>query len=92
MHSRRVTVMSTSGLHARPAAVFVRAAAAARSTVLVRKDGREASAKSLITLLLLGVHQGDEVEVVADGPDEVETVDRLVELLSRNLDEEGTHP
>jgi len=64
-----LTVIDPSGLHARPAAKFVQAASRFASRIVIRHDGREADAKSLIALLGLTIRPASEVVLVADGPD-----------------------
>ena len=64
-----LTVIDPSGLHARPAAKFVQAASRFASRIVIRHDGREADAKSLIALLGLTIRPSSEVVLVADGPD-----------------------
>jgi phosphocarrier protein HPr len=64
-----LTVIDPSGLHARPAARFVQAASRFVSRIVIRHDGREADAKSLIALLGLTIRASSEVVLVADGPD-----------------------
>jgi len=80
----RLVVKSELGLHARPAAAFVQAAArlSARGGVHNLTTGKgPASARSLLALLSLGVRQGHEVRLVAEGEQESETVLALAELL-----------
>jgi phosphocarrier protein HPr len=78
---RRVTVASPVGLHARPAALFVRAVGASGTPVTIRKsDGQPVDAGSILAVLTLNVAHGDEVVLAA--PDGAEsTLDSLVELL-----------
>jgi len=64
----RLTVIDPSGLHARPAAKFVQAASRFSSRILIRHDGREADAKSLIALLGLTIRPSSEITLAADGP------------------------
>jgi phosphocarrier protein len=64
-----LTVIDPSGLHARPAAKFVQAASRFESRIVIRQDGREADAKSLIALLGLTIRPSSEIVLVADGPD-----------------------
>jgi phosphocarrier protein len=62
MPERRVTVVSPVGLHARPAAVFVRAVRRTGVAVTIAKgDGRPVDARSLLAIMTLDVHHGDEV-------------------------------
>jgi phosphotransferase system HPr (HPr) family protein len=65
----RMTVIDASGLHARPAARFVQAASRFSSRIVIRNGGREADAKSLISLLGLAVKLSSEITVAAEGSD-----------------------
>lgn len=69
MAELRLTVIDPSGLHARPAARFVQAASRFTSRIVIRQDGREADAKSLIALLGLTIRPSTEITLSADGPD-----------------------
>jgi phosphocarrier protein HPr len=78
----RLLVVDPSGLHARPAARFVKAASRFSSRILVRGDGREADAKSLIALLGLTVRPSSEITLSADGPDADEALATLTAELA----------
>lgn len=83
-----VVVTNPSGLHARPASIFVKAAAKFRgTTVKVVKDGREADSKSIISLLSLGIRQGATILIRAGGPQEQEAVQELAGLITSGLGE-----
>jgi len=69
MSEIRLIVIDPSGLHARPAARFVQAASRFASRIVLRQDGREADAKSLIALLGLTIRPSSEITLAADGPD-----------------------
>lgn len=69
MSEIRLVVIDPSGLHARPAAKFVQAASRFASRIVLRQDGREADAKSLIALLGLTIRPETEITLMADGPD-----------------------
>ena len=92
MPERTVTVASTSGLHARPAALFVKAAAAQPVPVKLRVgDGPAADARSILAVLALRVEHGTTVTLSASadaGPAADDALDALAELLSRDLDAE----
>jgi phosphocarrier protein HPr len=89
MPTRTVTIASTSGLHARPAALFVAAAAAQRVAVKISADGKPAvPARSLLSVLSLGAKHGTAVTLEADGDGAEVALDALAELLSRDLDAE----
>jgi phosphotransferase system HPr (HPr) family protein len=84
-------VHNPSGLHARPAALFVKAAAAFRSEVrltnLSRDAERSASAKSLLGVLGLGVSCGHRLRIEAEGADAAEALDSLARLVADGLGE-----
>ncbi len=69
MPEMRMTVIDTSGLHARPAARFVQAATRFASRIVIRNGEREADAKSLIALLGLAIRRSSEITVAAEGSD-----------------------
>jgi phosphocarrier protein HPr len=86
MASIEVTVVDAVGLHARPAAKFVRLAKTFRSQIVVRKGDREANAKSILRVLTLEAQQGDVLRIDADGDDADEAVRRLHDLLTGGAD------
>jgi phosphocarrier protein HPr len=86
---RQVTIGSKVGLHARPASIFARAAAAAPVAVQIAKGGDPVNAKSVLSLLTLGANHGDQVTLFAEGDGADAVLDELVALLGRDLDEEG---
>lgn len=81
-------VVNKSGLHARPAAIFVQNAKAFSSKIIVRKNGRTADSKNILQLLSLGIDMGDEIELVAEGPDEDKAIEHLTRLLLEVLPEQ----
>ena len=87
MAERQVTIGSKVGLHARPAALFAKAAARAEVPVQIAKDGGSpVNARSLISLLTLGAEHGDEVTLSAEGDGADAVLDELAEMLGRELD------
>jgi phosphocarrier protein HPr len=84
---RRVVVGSRVGLHARPAALFVQAAAKQPVKVTVAKDGKDpVDARSILRVLGLDVRGGEEVILAAEGDGADEAVDAMAELVARDLD------
>jgi phosphocarrier protein len=84
---RTVTVKSRSGLHARPAALFVKAAGQAAVPVKLRAaDGRVADGRSILAVLGLRVHSGAQVTLLAEGEGAQAAIDALAELLETDLD------
>lgn len=92
MARAEIEVRNPSGLHARPAAEFVRAASDFASEVhvtnLTRDEGRSASAKSVLGVMGLGVACGHRVRLDADGTDADAAVSTLVDLIASGLGEE----
>lgn len=78
-----LTVTDPHGLHARPAAGFVEEARRFTSRIEIRKGGESANAKSLVSILSLGIDQGTEITLVAEGPDEDRAMEVLRELVER---------
>lgn len=76
-----VTLTNEVGLHARPAAIFAKAANGFDSTITVTCGDRSADASSLLGILKLEASQGATIVLEAEGPDEQDAVARLVELL-----------
>ncbi len=90
MPSRTVTLRNATGLHARPARVFAKAAAAFDADVTVTKNGGGAdpvNAKSVLSVLTLDCHQGDEIVIVAEGSDADAALERLGGLVDEGLGE-----
>ena len=73
------------GLHARPAAVFVRTAQQYHSQVTVKHGEQKVNGKSILGVLSLGVGPGSVVRVRAEGPDAAETVAALSQLARDNF-------
>lgn len=92
MAAAETDLRNPSGLHARPAATFVRAAAGfvadVRLTNLTRDPTKSASAKSVIGVMGLGVARGHRVRLEADGADAESAIASLVELIDTGLGEE----
>jgi phosphocarrier protein len=78
-------VKNKSGLHARPAAVFVQTAKKFTSKIIVKKGDKTADSKNILQLLSLGIDMGDEIELQAEGPDEEQAINELSKLLLEYL-------
>jgi len=87
MVSRIATVTSAVGLHARPATIFVKAAADTGLAVKVGRPGQKmVDARSILMVMSLGVKCGEQVELTAEGPDAEARLDELANLISQDLD------
>lgn len=90
MPERTVTVGSSVGLHARPATIFVQAAAKQPVKVTIAKPGKDpVDARSVLSVLGLDVRGGQQVILAADGDGAEQALDDLTALLSRDLDKEA---
>ena len=87
MFSRAVEVQNQVGLHARPATFFIQKANEFKSSIWVEKDERKVNAKSLLGVLSLGITKGTTINVIADGIDEEDAVNTLVNLIASNFTE-----
>jgi phosphocarrier protein HPr len=79
---KRFKITNKQGLHARPAALFVRTAARYTSEIWVTKDDDEVNGKSIMGLMMLAAEYGSEVEVRAEGEDEEAAINELDRLFS----------
>jgi phosphocarrier protein len=95
MKEAKAIVNNKVGLHARPAALFVQTASKFQSEINVSchdpKENklRTANAKSILGILTLGVFQGIEITIKAEGADECEAAEALVDLVKNNFGEEA---
>lgn len=82
---RTVTLGSKSGLHARPAAIFVQNAKGFQSQITLSKNEKTVNGKSILSVLSLGAEQGDAVVLTVNGDDAESAVDKLAALLEGDL-------
>jgi phosphocarrier protein len=84
---RTVTIASSVGLHARPASVFARAAAATGVPVRIARPGATpVDASSLLLVMGLALQHGEPVEIAAEGDGADAALDGLADLLATDLD------
>ncbi|GEO36001.1 phosphoenolpyruvate--protein phosphotransferase [Skermanella aerolata] len=84
-----VEVIGGTGLHARPASVFVALAKQFRSDIRVYHDGKTANGKSMVSMLRLGVERGGVITITADGPDAAKALESLQIAVAEGLGEEA---
>ena len=85
---KELTILNKLGLHARPAAEFVRCARKFKSTILIKKDGEEYSAESILDVLSANLDCGSRMILKAEGPDAKDALDQLAALLGQFKDQE----
>ncbi len=86
--SREVAILNRNGLHARPAAAFVKLASRFRSEITVRREDLEVNGKSIMGVLMLAAEPGAVLTIRAAGEDAAPAVDALVSLISGDRGEE----
>ena len=87
MCAKEDLVQNQVGLHARPATFFIQKANEFKCSIWVEKEERRVNAKSLLGVLSLGIVGGVTIRIIADGADEQEAVDALVELVNSGFAE-----
>lgn len=83
-----ITIDNPTGLHARPAKYFVQVAKKFKSDIRLLRDGKKANAKSLVSILTLGVKCGHEIQIAVEGVDEDQALDALKAAIDDNLGED----
>lgn len=87
-HVQDVVIENAYGLHARPAAEFVKLAGAFKCEVFVSKDGLEVNGKSIMGVMMLAAEKGSMISIRACGEDAQQAVEALVLLVTGGFGEE----
>jgi phosphocarrier, HPr family len=85
MIKKEVIVKNESGLHSRAAVIFIQHTNKYKSNILITKENSTVNAKSIMGVMALSVGKGESIEIKADGPDEKDAVDDLVNLIENEL-------
>jgi phosphocarrier protein len=88
MIERTVTITNKFGLHARPCAEFVKLASTFASDIFVASDDTEVNGKSIMGVMMLAAGKGSQIQIRARGPDEMEAVRALTDLVTGKFEEE----
>ena len=88
MAKKEFTILNKLGIHARPAAQFVKIANRFQADIYVEKDGEEVDGKSIMGLMMLAAGHGSVISVSADGSDAEEALNALGDLIERKFEEE----
>jgi len=88
MVKKEVRIVNKLGLHARPAALFVKTSAKFKSEVFIDKEGFEINAKSIMGVMLLAAEHGSKLILRCEGPDEEECINQLIKLIEDKFYEE----
>jgi phosphocarrier protein HPr len=85
---KEVPIVNRLGLHARPAAMFVRIASRYRSEIWVSKEGEEVNGKSIMGLMMLAAGQGSKLRIRCEGLDAEKAMEELEGLINAKFNEE----
>jgi phosphocarrier protein HPr len=85
---KEIAIINRLGLHARPAAMFVRIASRYRSEVWVSKEGEEVNGKSIMGLMMLAAGQGSKLRLRCEGPDADKALEELEQLIKSKFNED----
>ena len=88
MTQKTITIENKTGIHARPASIFVQTATKFKSKIQLKAKGKTIDAKSILMIMSMGLVKGTEVTIIADGPDEAEAVKALKDLIDSKFGEE----
>jgi phosphocarrier protein len=87
MAERAVQIANRNGLHARPAAEIVKAAARFTSEITIRREDMEVNGKSIMGVMMLAAEYGTTLHVRANGPDADQAVDAIVGIIASRFGE-----
>jgi phosphocarrier protein HPr len=87
MAERSVQIVNRNGLHARPAAEIVKAAAKFKSDITIVRDDLEVNGKSIMGVMMLAAEYGSTLQLRADGPDADQAVETLAKLVASKFGE-----
>jgi len=86
--TKQLTVINRLGIHARPAALFVKIAGKFTSQIMVEKDGETINGKSIMGLMMLAAAQGSKLTLTAEGTDAEAAIAALEELFQKKFNED----
>ena len=86
--TKDLIIQNKSGIHARPAAMFVKVANRFGSDIFVEKDGEKINGKSIMGLMMLAAGPGSKVTVLSKGSDADAAIAELEALVNRKFDED----
>ncbi len=88
MTEATMMIENKTGIHARPASIFVQTATKFKSKVQIKAKGKTVDAKSILMIMSMGLVKGTEITITADGPDEADAVKSLKDLVASKFGEE----
>ena len=88
MQKKNITIINKLGLHARAASKLVATASSFESKILIGKDEKLIDGKSIMAVLMLAATKNTDIEIIANGKDEDDALQAIIELIKRRFDEE----
>ena len=88
MIEREVTIVNRLGLHARPAAQLVQRASKFDAEIKLKRFNLEVNAKSIMGVMMLAAEMGSKIIIIAEGPDEKEAIEAIIEVINSKFGEE----
>ena len=85
---KQVTIVNRLGMHARPAAMFVRIASRYRCEIWVEKEGEQINGKSIMGLMMLAAGQGSKLTIRCQGADADRAIEELEQLIANKFSED----
>ena len=86
MVSKKIKIIDEQGLHMRPATVFSQKMSGFKSNIQVKHNEKSYDAKSVMMLMTACIKCGDEIEIVADGSDEQDALQKAIDILEKGLE------
>lgn len=86
---REISITNSSGLHARPASLWVQMASRYQSSIKIKTNNSEVDGKSILGILSLGLTAGSKFQLIVDGEDEQEAVKNLETLVVNLENQDG---
>ena len=87
MITKKITIINKLGLHARAAAKFVATASKYTSELIIVKNNQKVNGKSIMGVMMLAASKGTELEIIADGEDEISLINEIETLINNFFDE-----
>ncbi len=86
--AKEFTILNRLGLHARPSAMFVKAANRFKAEVWVEKDGEQVNGKSIMGLMMLAAGQGSKLNITCEGSDADRALEEIATLVASKFNED----
>jgi len=87
MVEKKIQIINELGVHARASAMLVQKASQFKSEIRLKKDDREANAKSMLSVMMLAAERGSLVTIKAEGEDQKHAVEALAQLFTEKFGE-----